>query len=180
MIGLVYVCLNFVDPPSMPTNLRVTDYGKEYIDISWSPPETDGGSPLSQYIIEKRDMTHGTGSWMVSGTVSPSETRFRVGKLLLGNAYQFRVTAENRVGVGPPAEMEDVVTAQLPFGMFSSNQFAKIYPSEKLQRVQHAMRKLVLCFIQFYSLTMLSLTSTVVQLAIQFYILYVWSLNSLN
>lgn len=104
------------DAPSVPRNLAVKGCSKDYIDITWEPPETDGGSEILQYVIEKRDMTRGVGMWMVSGTVSANERSFRALKLFQGNAYQFRVCAENRVGVGPAVEMTQSVVAQLPFG----------------------------------------------------------------
>ena len=72
-----------------------------------------------QYIIEKRDVTRaaaGGGMWMVCGTVAASELSVRVGKLLQGNSYLFRVSAENRVGPGPPTELSEPVVARLPYG----------------------------------------------------------------
>jgi len=94
----------------------VKECSKDYVDIAWSAPSTDGGSEILQYIIEKRDVTRGIGSWMVCGTVSVTECNFRASKLFQGNAYQFRVSAENRVGTGPFVEMQEAVVAQLPFG----------------------------------------------------------------
>jgi titin len=94
----------------------VKDRSKDFIDLVWSSPETDGGTDIRQYVIEKCDVTRGIGPWMVCGTASPSENYFRASKLFPGNAYQFRVSAENRVGSGQPAEILQPVVAQLPFG----------------------------------------------------------------
>ena len=44
-----------VDKPSPPKNLRVTDVSKDYITLEWDVPESDGGSPLKGYNIEKAD-----------------------------------------------------------------------------------------------------------------------------
>ena len=46
---------HFVDKPSKPLNLRVTDIWKDYITITWEEPENDGGCPLTGYVIEQRD-----------------------------------------------------------------------------------------------------------------------------
>ena len=46
---------HFVDKPSKPLNLRVTDIWKDYITITWEEPESDGGCPLTGYVIEQRD-----------------------------------------------------------------------------------------------------------------------------
>ena len=99
----------------------MTECSKDYVDLSWQCPDTDGGSPVVQYIIEKRDVTRvaaaGAAMWMVCGTVAASELSVRVGKLLQGNSYLFRLSAENRVGTGPPTELPQPVVARLPFGM---------------------------------------------------------------
>ena len=101
----------------------MVECSKDYMDLSWQCPETDGGSPVVQYIIEKRDVTRAASTagamWMVCGTVPASELSIRVGKLLQGNSYLFRVSAENRVGPGPPTELTEPVTARLPFGMLA-------------------------------------------------------------
>jgi len=98
----------------------VTGSSKDYVDLLWQCPETDGGSAVVQYIVEKRDVTRvaaaGGGMWMVCGTVSASELSIRVGKLLQGNSYLFRVSAENRVGPGPHTELPEPIVARLPYG----------------------------------------------------------------
>jgi len=107
------------DLPSAPRNLSMAECSKDYVDLWWECPDSDGGSPVVQYIIEKCDVSRpgGGGMWMVCGTVAASELSVRVGKLLQGNSYLFRVFAENRVGRGPPTELEEPVVPRLPFGM---------------------------------------------------------------
>ena len=114
MLYLLFeLCL---DPPSAPKNLTVKESSKDYVILSWEIPETDGGSAILQYIVEKCDVTRGIGMWMVAGTASAADREFKVMKLLQGNAYLFRVSAENRVGPGSPAETTKPIIAQLPFG----------------------------------------------------------------
>ena len=115
----MYVCMCVViDAPSAPRNVQAKERSRDYVDIIWNPPDTDGGSEIRQYIIEKSDVTRGIGPWMACGTVSATECSFRASKLFQGNAYLFRVSAENRVGAGPPGEMQGPVIAELPFGTF--------------------------------------------------------------
>lgn len=81
--------------------------------MSWTAPASDGGSPLTTYIVERRDSKRNT--WMSAGTMKPEETEFTVTKLIEGNEYLIRVFAENSVGASEPTETEPV-TAKLPFG----------------------------------------------------------------
>ena len=122
-------CASCTDPPSSPRDLSVTSWSSDYVELSWLSPQTDGGSPLVQYIIEKCDVSRQPAAaaaggsaapsmWMVCGTVPASELTVRVGKLLQGNSYLFRISAENRVGPGPPAQLSEPVVAKLPYGMY--------------------------------------------------------------
>jgi len=112
-------CMRCTEVPSAPRNLSVVEYSKDYVDLSWQCPDSDGGSPVVQYIIEKYDVTRagGGGMWLACGTEAASQLSVRVGKLLQGNSYLFRVSAENRVGRGPSTELQQPVVARLPFGM---------------------------------------------------------------
>ncbi|XP_023933258.1 titin isoform X1 [Lingula anatina] len=99
--------------PSAPTNLQVKETNKNYITVTWQPPESDGGSPIKEYIIERRDASRQT--WTQAGTVGGSTFEFMITKLLEGNKYYIRVSASNQLGTGPPAELKEPVTAKVPF-----------------------------------------------------------------
>lgn len=88
--------------------------------IGWSEPEINGGSEIIQYVVEKCDVTRGSRTWVVAGTVGPSEKTFRASRLFQGNLYLFRVVAENQAGPGPAVELADPVMAKLPYGMLLS------------------------------------------------------------
>lgn len=71
-----------------------------------------------QYVLEKRDVTRAAGMWVQIGVADAQTRTFRATKLVQGSSYQFRVFAENKAGLGEPAELEQPVTAKLPFGMY--------------------------------------------------------------
>ena len=103
------------DKPSEPQNLQVTEVTKETVGLRWEPPESSGGMDIAQYVVDKRDATRG-GGWMQAATVDGTATRVVVGKLVEGNEYQFRIAAENNVGLGPPGPESDSVLAKDPWG----------------------------------------------------------------
>ena len=49
-----------VGQPSCPRDVRVTDVWTDYMSLSWTEPESDGGSPISGYNIEQRDAYEGS------------------------------------------------------------------------------------------------------------------------
>lgn len=48
--------------PSPPGTPAVVKVGKCYVDLKWEPPASDGGSRITGYIIEKRQV--GVASWI--------------------------------------------------------------------------------------------------------------------
>lgn len=69
--------------------------------LTWFTPEDDGGSPITNYIIEKRESDHR--AWTpVSYTVTRQNAV--VQGLTEGKAYFFRIAAENIIGMGPFTE----------------------------------------------------------------------------
>jgi hypothetical protein len=90
-----------IDEPGKPTNVTPTDWDKDHVDLKWMAPEVDGGSPITAYIVEKKDKY---GDWEKAIEVPASQTNARVPDLIEGQAYEFRVRALNAAGPGEPSD----------------------------------------------------------------------------
>ena len=56
--------------------LKVTEVRKDYAKLAWTPPESDGGAPIKNYQIEKRDTSKMT--WLSAGSVDSHTLDFKV------------------------------------------------------------------------------------------------------
>ncbi|KHJ84916.1 fibronectin type III domain protein, partial [Oesophagostomum dentatum] len=103
------------DHPGAPEGpLEVSDVTKDSCVLSWNPPADDGGSEITNYVVEKRDTK--TNTWVpVSAFVTG--TKVTVPKLVEGHEYEFRVMAENAFGRSDPLNTTEPVLAKDPFGV---------------------------------------------------------------
>lgn len=79
------------------------------MDLAWSPPTSDGGSPITGYIIEKKDKY---GEWEKAVEVPAYETSATVPDLIEGQPYEFRVRAVNKAGPGEPSDPTPTIIAK--------------------------------------------------------------------
>lgn len=75
----------------------------ERIGLAWKPPTDDGGSKITNYVVEKREDNRK--SW-VHVSNDPKECAYVVTRLTENHEYEFRVMAQNKFGVGPPLVSE--------------------------------------------------------------------------
>ncbi len=83
-------------PAEPPINLRISDITKNSISLAWQKPSYDGGSPITGYIIEKREGV--SSRWSKANLTDVRDTRFTVMGLTQDETYEFRVMAKNAVG----------------------------------------------------------------------------------
>ena len=107
------------DKPSPPRDLQVGEIQRESIGVSWQAPEDDGGSPITAYILEKKDAKKT--SWTNAGKAKPDQLSSTLTKLIEGNEYYVRVSAENEIGVSEPVQTKDPVKVKSPFGKAHSS-----------------------------------------------------------
>ena len=103
---------------------KVKDIERTSVTLEWQPPSDDGGSPLTSYILEKRDTARPT--WTRVEKLSANKTSCKVQNLLEGSDYHFRVTAENKHGASEPLETEKTVKPKSPFGESDSAPFSPL------------------------------------------------------
>jgi len=102
------------DAPSVPRNLRCVEVDSSFITLSWDSPASDGGSALTGYVIEKRDMKRA--DYVFLANVDATTLQYRATRLFEGCDYMFRVFAENQAGLSQPCETEKPITARMPYG----------------------------------------------------------------
>ena len=101
------------DVPDRPEGpVEYSEITKDSVTLSWQPPSKDGGSPLTGYVIEKRDARRT--QWVKADSVDKDTTSFTASKLLEDNEYVFRVIAVNAEGESEPLESKDVAKPKQP------------------------------------------------------------------
>jgi hypothetical protein len=84
--------------PGAPTNVTASATGHTSALVSWTPPASNGGSPITSYTIRAYSAY---GSTVMAVSVSGSSTRTTVTGLAKRQLYTFTVQAVNAVGPGP-------------------------------------------------------------------------------
>lgn len=81
------------------------DIKKSHIDLTWRIPNSDGGSPITGYIVEYRESASNS-LWSRTTQSKIPDTNYRLDGLKEGKYYDIRVSAQNAAGVGPPTEVK--------------------------------------------------------------------------
>lgn len=102
-----FIAQNPFTTPSAPSTPTASTVTGDSIVLTWERPETDGGSEIDGYILEKRDK-EGV-RWTKCNKRRLNDLRFRCTGLAEGHYYQFRVMAENAAGVGVPSEPSEYI-----------------------------------------------------------------------
>lgn len=92
--------------PDSPTNLSVTS-GDTEVTLTWDAPVQNGGSAITNYLVEYKVSQ---GSWTSFSRSATTETVARVTGLSNGSTYTFRVSAVNIEGTGNATSESSAVT----------------------------------------------------------------------
>ena len=95
-----------LDKPSKPGTPSIADYDNESADIRWAPSASDGGSPITHYIVQQRKADKG--DWeFVDNLRTPTGNEaleMKVVGLVERTKVQFRVIAVNKGGESEPSD----------------------------------------------------------------------------
>lgn len=117
-------------------NLEATDIKETSVMLSWNLPEINGGSEVTHYIVEKREIDRKT--WATVKTeVQPDKIPLKVSGLMPGTEYYFRVTAVNEYGPGvhkvtPTSYLASDPVSKYLFNQCTSHEKEKLMFSLKL------------------------------------------------
>ena len=114
-IGPTSVATDVVMPvtvPAVPLNV-VAVAGDKLARLTWEKPVTDGGLPITDYVVEYRSTADVAWTTFADGT--STATAATVTGLTNGVTYVFRITARSSFGTGSPSAVSSpVVVMGLP------------------------------------------------------------------
>ncbi|WP_139721906.1 peroxidase family protein [Serinicoccus chungangensis] len=107
-VGPLSAASNAVTPAAVPAApvIGTATAGNASAVVRWTPPASNGGSPVTEYRVQVRTGT--TVVRTVTG-VAATATSTTITGLTNGTAYTFRVRAVNAIGVGPFSAASNVV-----------------------------------------------------------------------
>lgn len=98
------------DKPSPPRGpLDISGMTETAFIVAWQPSESDGGSPILEYIVERKEVDKK--AWKKVGSTTGEITHIEVTELKHNTSYNFRITARNDIGLSAPFTPEEPVTA---------------------------------------------------------------------
>lgn len=106
----LFIYIIYLAVPSPPGAPEPIDWTANQVELSWKEPVSDGGSPITGYIIEKKDKY--STMWEKALEIETPTTKGLVHGLIEGNEYLFRVIAVNKAGQSEPGDTSKTFTAK--------------------------------------------------------------------
>lgn len=107
----IFITTGIPGPPGTP---EVFDISRDGMTLTWYPPEEDGGSQVTGYIVERKEVR--ADRWVRVNKVAVTMARYRSTGLVEGLEYEHRVTAINARGTGKPSRPSKPAVAMDPIG----------------------------------------------------------------
>uniref|UniRef100_A0A8P4K008 Myomesin-2 n=1 Tax=Dicentrarchus labrax TaxID=13489 RepID=A0A8P4K008_DICLA len=105
--------------PGAPMDIKIHDANRDYVIVSWKPPNTTTEGPILGYFVDKCEV--GTENWTQCNDHPIKICKYPVSGLFEGHSYYFRVRAVNSHGISKPSRMSDPIAALDP------TEFAKLH-----------------------------------------------------
>lgn len=99
------------DVPSRPGRPETTDIRDDQCDIQFEKPQSDGGSRITGYIVEKKDKYYPR--WEQARLTS--KPHCTVYNLTEGTEMEFRALASNKAGLSEPSYPSNPIIIRGPF-----------------------------------------------------------------
>jgi hypothetical protein len=106
-----------VDRPSKPRVVFAAELNAMSVKLQWMASEDDGGSPLSIYRVELKNVTGGETTFRIVGSVTHPMLDYTIGELVPEIAYEARVAAKNEENdqFGPASDVLPFTTPKLNY-----------------------------------------------------------------
>uniref|UniRef100_A0A3Q3E830 Myomesin 2 n=1 Tax=Labrus bergylta TaxID=56723 RepID=A0A3Q3E830_9LABR len=98
--------------PGAPMDIKIHDANRDYVIVSWKPPNTTTEGPILGYFVDKCEV--GTENWAQCNDHPIKICKYPVSGLFEGHSYYFRVRAVNSKGISKPSRMSDPIAALDP------------------------------------------------------------------
>ncbi|XP_056157218.1 immunoglobulin-like and fibronectin type III domain-containing protein 1 [Lampris incognitus] len=99
-----------IDRPGPPDGpVEIVETSSSMIEMKWNPPKDDGGSAVTNYIIERKQA--GQSLWTKLGDVSADKTTFRDRNVAHTKKYNYRIYAQNPEGLSDALETAESIMA---------------------------------------------------------------------
>ena len=98
--------------PSAPSNLSAIVISSSQINLSWTAPSSNGGTPINGYKILRENSC--TGIFIAISTTTNSSTTYSDTGLDANTCYQYNVQAINAIGIGSTANNVTATTNPIP------------------------------------------------------------------
>ncbi|XP_051507446.1 myomesin-2-like isoform X1 [Myxocyprinus asiaticus] len=108
--------------PGAPMDIKIHDTNRDYVIVSWKPPNTTTEGPIIGYFVDRCEV--GTENWVQSNDSPVKICKYPVQGLFEGHSYYFRVRAVNSHGISRPSRMSKLIAALDP------TEFERLHPTK--------------------------------------------------
>uniref|UniRef100_A0A8C9RRS4 Myomesin 2 n=1 Tax=Scleropages formosus TaxID=113540 RepID=A0A8C9RRS4_SCLFO len=98
--------------PGAPMDIKIHDANRDYVIVSWKPPNTTTEGPIIGYFVDRCEV--GTENWVQCNDSPIKICKYPVSGLFEGHSYYFRVRAVNSHGISKPSKISEPIAALDP------------------------------------------------------------------